>query len=201
MQSNPQPTANQPNPQMQQFNTMQMGQMNQMGGGMGMNPFGNSGISYQNPNHNRANYQTSVQDNPFGGQGPSAESWQRDVNHLGFNVDMGAQQPKKNNDNVKEFQDLFAFGTNNIKASSAPKTGIDLTYNPGVQPAPAQAKPAMMMAQPAAPAQHKPPAKQLSLFDDNSAPIMMAPPKAEPVLENDPFANPPAMGDIAESFG
>ena len=56
---------------------------------MGGNPFsGNGGISYQNPNHNRANYNTGAQNNPFAGSGPSAESWQRDVNHLGFNVEV-----------------------------------------------------------------------------------------------------------------
>jgi len=106
-----------------------------MGGGMGaMNPFANQGISYQNPNHNKANYATSAQANPFGGSGPSAESWQRDVNHLGFDVQLqGAGQKKNDNDNVQEFKDLFAFGTSKIQQQeNANKGGIDLSYNPGV---------------------------------------------------------------------
>ena len=42
-------------------------------------------------------------------------------------------QPKKaENDNVKEFQDLFATGLDKIKESKSNKTGIDLSYNPGV---------------------------------------------------------------------
>lgn len=84
---------------------------------------------YQNPNHNRPMYNTNVEANPFG-QGPSAESWQKDVNELGFNMQLTSKN-KNENDSVKEFQDLFSFGTNKIKQVSAPKAGIDLTYNPG----------------------------------------------------------------------
>ena len=91
------------------------------------NPFAGMG-GYQNPNHNKPLYNTTAQANPFG-PGPSAESWQKDVNELGFNVQL--TQKKNENDNVKEFQDLFAFGTNKIKTVAAPKAGIDLTYNPG----------------------------------------------------------------------
>lgn len=93
----------------------------------GGNPF----AGYQNPNHNQASYATG--NNPFQNQGPSMESWQRDVNELGFDVKLNV--PKKDqNDNVQEFKDLFATGLEKISNSSAPKTGIDLTYNPGVLP-------------------------------------------------------------------
>lgn len=121
MQSNPQPAATNQN----QFATAQM---------QNNNPFGGMG-GYQNPNHNVPSYGTGAQaNNPFGGPGPSAESWQKDVNDLGINMTVHTK-PKNENDNVKEFQDLFAFGTNKIKHVAAPKTGIDLTYNPGQQPA------------------------------------------------------------------
>ncbi len=53
------------------------------------------------------------------------------MNELGFDVKLNV--PKKNqNDNVQEFKDLFATGLDKISNSSKPKTGIDLTYNPGV---------------------------------------------------------------------
>ena len=135
----------------QQFATSQpqqqnMNAFNSMGGGMGamggqgMNPFANQGLSYQNPNHNKASYATSAPagGNPFDQGGPSASSWQRDANALGFNVQIaGGSEPKKNNnDNIAEFKDLFAFGTNSIKTQEgAKKGGIDLSYNPGVAPA------------------------------------------------------------------
>ena len=51
-----------------QYNTMQMG--------AGANPFASGmGGGYQNPNHNRPNYQTGFNDNNPFGAGPSAESW------------------------------------------------------------------------------------------------------------------------------
>lgn len=64
-----------------------------------MNPFAGAGggsmMSYQNPNHNQASYSTGQAQNPFAqNQGPSMESWQRDVNELGFDVKLNV--PKKN---------------------------------------------------------------------------------------------------------
>lgn len=37
---------------------------------------------------------------------------------------------KDDKDNIKEFKDLFEMGKN-IKTTSGPSRGIDLTYNPG----------------------------------------------------------------------
>lgn len=131
------------------------------------------------------------------------ESWQRDVNELGFDVKLNV--PKKNqNDNVQEFKDLFATGLTKMQKTSAPKTGIDLTYNPGVvagQQSAAQAQP-----QPS----HQPMQKQLSLFDNDSGAASMQMPAAqaqpETLLKDDPFAMPPPMQlaenlDVTEKFG
>ena len=44
----------------------------------GMNPFANQGMGYQNPNHNKPSWNQGgfgASDNPFGGAGPSMESW------------------------------------------------------------------------------------------------------------------------------
>lgn len=71
-----------------------------MGGGY--NPFGaSSGLSYQNPNHNKPMYNTGAPSANMDG-GPSAESWMRDVNELGMNVKLNVQ-PKRDTDNIKEF--------------------------------------------------------------------------------------------------
>ena len=92
---------------------------------------------------NQPTYSTSsVASNPFSGPGPSAESWQRDVNELGFDVQMGVKK-KQQNDNIQEFKDLFATGMEKISQSSGPKRGIDLTYNPGTLPAAPKEQPAM----------------------------------------------------------
>ena len=64
-------------------------------------------MGYQNPNHNKPTYSTNASSNPFG-PGPSAESWQKDVNELGFNVKLSTKKPET--DNVPEFKDLFAVG-------------------------------------------------------------------------------------------
>ncbi len=119
------------------------------------------------------------------------ESWQRDVNELGFDVKLNV--PKKNqNDNVQEFKDLFATGLEKITNSSAPKTGIDLTYNPGVIPN-QQAAAGQAAAQQQQPGMQK----QLSLFDNDTGAAAMKVPAAQPqpsdVLKNDPFAMPPPM--------
>jgi len=57
------------------------------------------------------------------------------VNELGFNVVLNV--PKKNeNDNIKEFQDLFATAKTKEEWSAGQrKRNIDLTYNPGTLPA------------------------------------------------------------------
>jgi hypothetical protein len=71
-------------------------------------------------------------------KGPSQESWYKD------GLDMGRRlgtQPKKENDNIKEFQDLFRLGTEKIdkKANYNEHRGkMDITYNP----APLSTKPA-----------------------------------------------------------
>ena len=43
-------------------------------------------------------YQTGFNDNNPFGQGPSAESWQRDVNELGFDVKLNVQNKPRNDD-------------------------------------------------------------------------------------------------------
>ena len=74
-----------------QYNTMQMGG--------GANPFASAMAGgYQNPNHNRPNYQTGFNDNNPFGAGPSAESWQRDVHELGFDVKLNVQNKPRNDD-------------------------------------------------------------------------------------------------------
>ena len=55
-----------------------------------------------------------------GYQGPSPESWQRDVHELGFGhvkilgADQNSRQERNRNDNVQEFKDLFATGMEKI---------------------------------------------------------------------------------------
>jgi len=105
----------------------------QMGGG-GMNPFANQGgIGYQNPGHNKPTYTQSAfahNDNPFTGNGPSMESWQKDYHELGKDVNLNV--PKKNdNDNIDEFKDLFSTGLTNLKKSSPRHRKQELVYNPG----------------------------------------------------------------------
>lgn len=97
---------------------------------MAMNPFA-AHMGYQNPNHNRPTYSTNAAANPFG-PGPTPESWQKDVNELGFNVKLATTKPQ--NDNVPEFKDLFSVGLKKFETFKAPPktSGIDLTYNPGV---------------------------------------------------------------------
>jgi hypothetical protein len=72
-----------------------------MGGGMGgANPFFQES-AYVNPNHNKNMYNDSG-NNMIRQGGPSNESWMRDGNDRGFNVNMDI--PKKaDNDNIKEF--------------------------------------------------------------------------------------------------
>jgi hypothetical protein len=74
---------------------------------------------------------TNVPSNPFG-PGPSAESWMKDVNDLGFNVKLATKKP--DNDNIAEFKGLFDIGKKKFDTFQAPvkPPGIDLTYNPGV---------------------------------------------------------------------
>lgn len=72
-----------------------------MGGPMSMVPVMQpaGGITYQNPNHN--NYSMNMNFNPnINDKGPKPESWYKD------GIDMGRKigtQPKKDNDNIKEF--------------------------------------------------------------------------------------------------
>ena len=54
------------------------------------------------------------------------------MNELGFDVKLNLQPKKAEHDNVQEFKDLFATGLDKIKGSKGGKTGIDLSYNPGV---------------------------------------------------------------------
>ena len=63
--------------------------------------------------------------------GPSLESWQRDVNELGYDIKFNIEKPQSQNDEVEEFKDLFATGKEKIQKTTGPKVGIDLTYNPG----------------------------------------------------------------------
>ena len=91
-------------------------------------------MAYQNPNHNRANYQTYQDQNPFSGPGPSMSSWQRDMNELGSSLKLNVPVDQKKNDEVQEFKDLFATGLDKINKTSGPKAGMDLSYNPGSLP-------------------------------------------------------------------
>ena len=105
-----------------------------MGGGM--NPFANQGMGYVNPNHNKPTYNQGGNDNPFSGQGPSVESWQKDYHELGKDVNLNV--PKKNeNDNIDEFKNLFATGLTGIKKSSPRHRKEELVYKPGDLPKPA----------------------------------------------------------------
>jgi hypothetical protein len=126
-------------PNMGVYNTMQMG------GGAGQNPFAaaGGGMGYQNPNHNKPMYNTGAAGGFNQGGGPSAESWMRDVNELGMNVKLDVA-PKRDNDNIAEFQDLFSSAKGKDWSTNAPKRAVDLSYNPGVAPsqAAAQAQPA-----------------------------------------------------------
>ena len=92
------------------MNPFMTGQPAGMGGGMGQNPFAQD--SYTNPNHNKNPYMTG-----FGGEerkGPSNESWSKDVNDFGFNVQLDVKKnDSAKNDNIKEFKDLFDLG--NVK--------------------------------------------------------------------------------------
>ena len=94
MQLNPQQPALNPN----QFNTVNMG-----GGGMN-NPFGGA----------VQNYQTQAAANPFGGPGPSLESWQRDVQELGGKTSFNIEKKTEERNNIKQFSDLFATGLEKI---------------------------------------------------------------------------------------
>ena len=114
----------------------QMGAYNTMNMGGGMNPFAaGGGMGYQNPNHNKPLYNTSANAGGFNqGGGPSAESWMRDTNELGLNVKLDVK-PRRDDDSIKEFQDLFSTAKDKNWSSSAPKRTVDLSYNPGVAPA------------------------------------------------------------------
>jgi len=82
------------------------------------------------------------------GGGPSAESWMRDVNELGMNVKLDVK-PRRDDDNINEFKDLFSTAMNKDWNTSAPKRTVDLSYNPGVAPGQQQqAAPMQAMPQP-----------------------------------------------------
>lgn len=70
---------------------------------MAANPFMTmQNPAYVNPNHNKNQYQTGFDPNEV--KGPSRDSWQKDANEFGFNVNLGGPvAPTKNTDNIKEF--------------------------------------------------------------------------------------------------
>jgi hypothetical protein len=57
----------------------------------------------------------------------------RDVNELGMNVKLDVK-PRRDDDNINEFKDLFSTAMNKDWNTSAPKRTVDLSYNPGVAP-------------------------------------------------------------------
>lgn len=108
---------------------------------MGMNPFMTNQMipqnqGYVNPNHNKQLYENiGTGKDPFSdARGPSNESWAKDVNDLGFSVNIEVKKQEKDTDNVAEFKDLFTLGKGMKVPEKKERPAIDLSYNPAVLP-------------------------------------------------------------------